>query len=252
MFLSSSSAASIRRLITTTKLPRQRTICYPSFPNLIHHQNQQVPKVSSRLIGFSFSSGIDKIAENKILEWMNQGGVEGLKNKQQQQKNKNKKGLIKHDYHKELSNSLGVGHDYIHSKMLADNNIRPESIERRIRLDKEWELLQLDIKQHYQGWYLTTTEHIVGDDNDYFPTPNLKNIDNYIQYLQQDSQQSILNIFQKRIQQLNQISKLVNDAIISDSLRFNGRSPVPHARPFHLEERIYEAITGTRKRGTKK
>jgi hypothetical protein len=41
---------------------------------------------------------------------------------------------------------------------------------------------------------------------------------------------------------LNAMAKRVNEAITDDSMRFNGRPPVPHARPYKLEESVKEAI----------
>ena len=51
-------------------------------------------------------------------------------------------------------------------------------------------------------------------------------------------------LFATAIQELDAQAKRVNDAIISDSLRFSGRAPVPHARRFDLVERIVEALEG--------
>jgi hypothetical protein len=49
--------------------------------------------------------------------------------------------------------------------------------------------------------------------------------------------------FEAAVKQLDLLAKKVNEAIISDSMRFNGRSPVQHARRFHFEERLREALT---------
>ena len=53
---------------------------------------------------------------------------------------------------------------------------------------------------------------------------------------------STAETFGEEINRLDKMAKSLNDAIISDSMRFNGRSPVKHARRFTLEERIKEAI----------
>jgi len=45
------------------------------------------------------------------------------------------------------------------------------------------------------------------------------------------------------IKELNGMAKKVYESIISDSLRFNGKAPVQHARRFHFKERLEEAIT---------
>ena len=49
--------------------------------------------------------------------------------------------------------------------------------------------------------------------------------------------------FEDEIMKLDKLAKKVNDSIISDSMRFNGRSPVRHARRYSFEERVREAIT---------
>jgi hypothetical protein len=50
--------------------------------------------------------------------------------------------------HKAPAHSLGLKHDYVHSKILADNNIKPESFQRRIDLDAEWKKVAEGIRQH--------------------------------------------------------------------------------------------------------
>jgi hypothetical protein len=151
-------------------------------------------------------SGIDKVAENKISEWLHNRGDESLK----------KKGELLTDRHKQLSRSLGVHYDYVHSKILADNNIKPESIQRRIDLDTAWNDVKFEIQEVYKNGTLTVDEFVKA--------------------------RSTAETFGEEINRLDKMAKSLNDAIISDSMRFNGRSPVKHARRFTLEERIKEAI----------
>jgi len=49
-------------------------------------------------------------------------------------------------------------------------------------------------------------------------------------------------IWEPSIDRLNSMSKKANEAIISDSLKFNGLSPVKHSRPFLYPDRLREAI----------
>ena len=51
------------------------------------------------------------------------------------------------------------------------------------------------------------------------------------------------DIFEEDIKKLDQQAEGVNNAVISDSLRFNGGSLVRHADPFKLEERIVMALS---------
>ena len=62
------------------------------------------------------------------------------------------------------------------------------------------------------------------------------------QFIQQHKSQ-----FAEKMQDLDFQAEKVNEAIISDSLRFNGRSPVPHARRFVVEERMREALNELKK-----
>jgi hypothetical protein len=159
-------------------------------------------------------SGIDKIAENQIAQWLQDGGAESLKG------SKGKKLPV--DRHRHVANSLGVGHDYVHGKILADNNIKPDSIQRRIDLDKAWGQLQRQIQEEYAK-ALSSTGGMLS--------------------IEEFSQSESTRVrFEKEMETLNHQAKRVNDAIISDSLRFHGRSPVRHARTFSLEERIREAL----------
>merc|ERR1712125_112019 len=126
--------------------------------------------------------------------------------------------------HKYAATTFGVGGDYLHSKILADNNIKPPSIERRIELDKRWATLQVEIRKAY---YKESSSQ---------SPPSAMEADEFC------DNESTRELFGAAIEELNRGAKRVNDAIISDSLRFNGRSPVRHARPFHYRERITEAL----------
>mmetsp|Transcript_32377 Transcript_32377/g.78687 ORF Transcript_32377/g.78687 Transcript_32377/m.78687 type:complete len:185 (-) Transcript_32377:1707-2261(-) len=151
-----------------------------------------------------------QLAENQIAAWLRQGGEQDLQNKGKK---------LEGDRHQKVASALGVGDDYIHSKILSDNNFKPESIERRLDLDKKWEELQYAIRKDFevhQGSFPSVEE--------YAKSSHAK------------------DQFEEAIAELDAKAKKVNDAVISDSLRFNGRSPVPHARRFRLQERIEEAI----------
>ena len=80
------------------------------------------------------------MVENQIAQWLQNGGEDNLQNKGQQ---------IPVDRHRHVANSLGLSNDYIHSKILKDNNIKPESIQRRIDMDESWNELQHVIQQDY-------------------------------------------------------------------------------------------------------
>lgn len=154
--------------------------------------------------------GIDKVAENKIAEWLRSRGDEDAGSA-------GKGRRLPPDRHGELSRTLGVHRDYVHSKILADNNIRPESVERRLELDAAWEGLRGEMRRFYaDGGY--------------------ESIDEFA------ASRATRDRFEGEVQRLDKMARKVNDAIISDSLRFNGRSPVRHARRFRFEERVREAI----------
>jgi len=159
--------------------------------------------------------GIDKVAENKIREWLHNRVDADTDNA----KTKGKR--LNHDRHKDLSRTLGVYHEYIHSKILANNNIKPESLDRRLELDSAWAQLKAEIQQTYNQ--RSATEGIT--------------LDEFV------ASQSTRFLFEDKIKLLDIKAKRVNDSIISDSLRFNGRSPVRHARRYNFEERVREAVT---------
>lgn len=164
---------------------------------------------NGQLFTYRCASGLG-MAENQINEWLRNRG-------DQQIQNKGKKLLS--DRHNELATSLGLQNDYVHSKILADNNIKPESIERRIKLDKQWDQLKLQIRDSYlkeRERASLTVEQFVHQNKSHFAP---------------------------QIEDLDAQAKKVNQAGISDSLRFNGRSPVRHAKSFKLEERMLEALT---------
>ena len=151
-------------------------------------------------------SAIDSIAESKINEWLRNKGDEGLKHK----------GKLLSDRHAHASRTFGVGADYLHSKILADNNIKPESVQRRIELDSEWMKLKTVIQETFEKSQLT--------------------IDEFVRDEKTEDQ------FRDEMDRLDRLAKSLNDAIISDSMRFNGRSPVKHARRFKFEDRLREAL----------
>jgi hypothetical protein len=118
--------------------------------------------------------------------------------------------------HADAAKALGVGADATHSKILSNANIRPLSVERRLELDSLWKETRAEIRAQY-----------VAEDSpplSSFAT-SAANRDRWLE----------------RMNKLDKMAASVNEAIISDSLRFNGKSPVTHARPFVLEERLREA-----------
>ena len=174
---------------------------------IMNHASKAVSLVKQQQPKREFS----QLAENQIAAWLQQGGAKNLQNKGQK---------IKEDKNRRVANALGVGNDYIHSKILADNNFKPESVERRIAMDKQWEELQLTIQKDYE-----TNQSSFSSIQAYASSAHSK------------------KAFGEIFEELDQKAKKVNEAIISDSLRFNGRSPVPHARRFRMEERIEEILS---------
>ncbi len=144
------------------------------------------------------------VAEAKIERWLREGGADGLTG-----------GAYSPDRHKDMANALGKGLDYTHSKILKDNNFLPLSVERRKRLDTLWTELREEIRECHQA----------------AGSPPL---DVFLETCE--------NEFKPKIESLNALAKGVNEAIISDSLRFNGMCPVSHARPFVFEQRVKEAL----------
>ena len=158
-----------------------------------------------------FASGIDKVAENKIAEWLHNRGDESLDHGKE----------IPKDRHKTLAHSMGLANDYVHSKILADNNIRPESVQRRMDLDKAWDELATSIRSRYD---------------------DLRRSHNNMTKEEFVASASTQEEYREAVAKLDEMAKRVNAAILEDSMRFNGRSPVAHARRYQLEERLMEAI----------
>jgi len=188
-------------------LNRLPTTCRTSLGQQQRHIHTTIPSYNA----------IDKVAENKIAEWLHSKGDESIGSSK-----KNKK--LTYDRHKDASRTLGVYHDYVHSKILADNNIKPESVERRQALDSAWEKLKREIRLSYlsQG--------------------------NVAQVTPDEFVQSTKDQYEDEMKRLDNMAKKVNDSIISDSMRFNGRSPVKYARRFSFEERVREAIESSSSR----
>jgi hypothetical protein len=156
-------------------------------------------------------SAIDKLAENKITQWLHNRGDKAVASSALGKK-------LPDDRHGAAARTLGVHHDYVHSKILADNNIKPESIERRLKLDKAWEELKEAIRVDYADRNCSLEDYLKSTET--------------------------ARKFGERICELDEMAKKCNNAIISDSMRFNGRSPVQHCRRFSFVERITEAIMG--------
>ena len=100
-------------------------------------------------------------------------------------------------------------------KIMADNNIRPLSVERWMEVDKLWRDLKEEIQEDWMaggrpplGAYIITAE----------------------------------NKFKGRIEALDKKAKATNSAAISDGLKFGGRSPVKHVSSFEFVKRIRETL----------
>ena len=132
----------------------------------------------------------ENVAEAKIKRWLKQGGAENLSGPG-----------YKHDRFKDAAVALGKGDDYLHSKILADNSIKPLSVTRRLEYDAKLEEVKTEIREDHKsrgsppmGDYILVVEHSLNS----------------------------------TIEKLNKLAKQTNNAIISDSLKFNGMSPVRH------------------------
>ena len=142
------------------------------------------------------------VAEAKMLRCLRDGGADNLTGP-----------AYKHDFHKDAANALGKGDAYQSMKILADNAIRPQSVERWMEVDKLWRELKQEIQDDWLKTRSPLTTYLV----------------------------SCENKFKTRIAVLNKKGKLTNSAAISDGLRYGGKSPV-NVRPFNFEERIKEAL----------
>lgn len=97
------------------------------------------------------------VTENQIAAWLQKGGDKDLKKKNNKGKNppqdnkeKSKDGQQQQPHHQYyLANALGVGNDFVHAKILADNNFKPRSIQLRLELDQKWDELQNVIRNDY-------------------------------------------------------------------------------------------------------
>lgn len=164
------------------------------------------PIIRSRVVG-CFFSGIDKIAEDKIARWLKEGGEENLRRH---------RGKLQSDPHQHIARTLNLQEDYVHSKILADNKILPKSIELRLQLDKQWEELKADLQSSWNEAEKPELQSFLKD--------------------------PVCLKFQDRMAALDQLAKRINNAIIEDSMRFHGRSPVRHAKGYKFEERVSEAL----------
>jgi hypothetical protein len=155
-------------------------------------------------------SGIDKIAEDKIARWLKEGGASDLPHH---------RGPLASDPHLHAARITNLYDEYVHSKILADNRILPKSIELRKRLDKGWEDLRLEIQRR---WTSAGRPEIAA-------------------FLERED---LCQSLRGRMHELDLLAKAVNGAVIEDSMRFGGRSPVRHARRFVFEDRVAEALQG--------
>jgi len=94
---------------------------------------------STVIIVRTLASAIDKVAENQIAAWLRNKGDENLPHGKK----------LTHDVHKAPAQSLGLENDHVHSKILADNNIRPESVQRRLDLDAAWGKCAEEIRKEF-------------------------------------------------------------------------------------------------------
>ena len=143
------------------------------------------------------SSGIHRVAEDKIVHWEKENSLSDLAN--------NGKPLPR-DFHQDAARALHLGDDHLHAKLLADNGLLPESVLQRQELDARWAALAKEIQR-------------ANEDG------------------------SPMEAFRERIEELDGRATALNEAILSDTLRFKAKtSPVRHSRRFLFEERVKEAI----------
>lgn len=146
--------------------------------------------------------GPESVAEAKVARWIKGGGADNLTGP-----------AYRADKHKDAALALGKGEDWTHAKILADNNIRPASVERRLELKKAWGGLKGKILHAYKAAGSPPFEEWL----------RMKNGG---------------EIWEVEILRLNSMSKKCNEAIVSDSLMFNGLSPVRHSLPFEYPDRL--------------
>merc|ERR1712113_207160 len=139
--------------------------------------------------GVRYLSGVGTMGENQIGEWLRRGGDEALQNK-------GKSLDTEANRHRYAATSFGVGADYIQSKIMADNNIKPPSVERRIALDKRWAKLKVEIRKAYYKEFSSQ------------PPPSAMEADEFC------DNESTRELFGAAIEELNRGAKRVNDAII--------------------------------------
>ena len=153
-----------------------------------------------------------QLAENQIAAWLQQGGAKNLQNTGKR---------LREDKDRRVADALGVGNDYVQFQNFGrqqfqaricgaahrDGPTMGRSATRNSRNDYERHKLSFASVNKY-----ATSAHA--------------------------TQQ-----FGQAIAELDQKAKKVSEAIISDSLRFNGRAPVPHARRFRLDVRIEETLS---------
>jgi hypothetical protein len=179
---------------------------------LLRSQNIRSVQGFCGIVALRSYSGIDKVAEDKIVRWLREGGEKDL------QKHRSR---LKSDPHMQAARSMNVLDDYMNSKILADNRILPKSIELRLKLDKEWAKLKDEIRLAWKSaGEPDITEFMLTND---------------------------IQPFQNRMKDLDALAKQVNNAIIEDSMLFRGRSPVRHAKGFILEDRVAEALNHPKK-----
>ncbi|GMI13579.1 hypothetical protein TrLO_g1153 [Triparma laevis f. longispina] len=149
-------------------------------------------------------SGPVNVAEAKISRWLEQGGSENLTGPG-----------YKHDRFKDAAVALGKGDDYLHSKLLSDNSIKPLSVTSRKDYDTKLNTLKIEIKEyHINRGSPPLSDYILIIENKLTP----------------------------KLSEINTLAKLTNDAIIADSLTFNGMSPVKHAKILNLVGLVRDSI----------
>ena len=185
------------------------------------------------------------ISEDKIKAWLRQGGDQAIASDQHGKP-------LRGDRHAGLASSLGLKDDYVHGKILKDNNILPKSVECRRRLDRAWAAVQQRIRSAAAEFDdRPTNKTVAGTES--AVTASAKATTSAAAAAGEEARaaaaaeaflrSAAVEAFRGDLERLDAMARETNDAILEDSLRFNGKSPVAHARRFSdWAGRIREAL----------
>jgi hypothetical protein len=144
-------------------------------------------------------SGPHKVAEDKISSWLTTNSFEALPGAGQP---------LPKDHHGDAAKALGLGDDFVQSKILKDNGFVLRSVELRRTYDDVWSKFVDDV--------------------------NMK--------ANESSGNALLPLFDASIKEMNELARQVNENIVSDSLRYNGRCPVKNVHVLSSEMAIEKAL----------